>query len=274
MSTSAAPGDDIGDIFLGDQPNGGPANGDKIVIPADPPPPAPPAPTDEERKFTAKDIERIRKEEKDKLYPQFEAVKEELAAIRKQREEEEAAKKQTKAQQEAAAKAMAEEEMSARELLEARELEWDERMRKMEEELAARDALLEREREFNALQDYKAECVKANADNILPELRDLVTGNTYEEVEASVASLVERSARILEQVGQAQQQARQQMRTVSSAAPSVGPMDNEPGQQTFSAADIAAMDMQTYAKHRAKLLQAGSAARTRQVSGEGRGLFN
>lgn len=269
MSVSAAPGEDVGGL-LGDPPKP-PAPGGAITIPLDPPTPTTETqPTG--KTFSEKDIERIRKEEKDKLYPQLQSLQDEVKKLTGAQAAEAKAKEDAKAAQEASARSAAEEEMSARELLEARELEWDQRMRSMEDEIARRDALIEAERHFSELVEYRRQAVDINAENIIPELRDLVTGSTFEEVDASVASLVERSTRILEQVGAAQQQARQQMRGTSvTAPPAAGPMDQDPGYQTYTADDIRNMDMATYAKNRNKLLQAGSAARR---SGEGRGLFN
>src|SRR5437660_5876708 len=77
--------------------------------------------------FTAEDIEKARKEEKDKLYKSIEDMKGQLAAITQEKAEREKAAKEAEKQAAQAAKAKAEEELSAKELLAKKEAEWEER---------------------------------------------------------------------------------------------------------------------------------------------------
>lgn len=216
--------------------------------------------------FTEEDIARAREQEKSKLYPQVEKLREELAAFQeKDRAAQEEARMRAEAEAEAARR-QAESEMDVRSLLEQKEAEWQQRL---EEERAERErafALLERERAFQELESFRQSRLAEEADNIIPELADLVSGNTPEEIEQSIAGLKERSSRILESAQSAMQNARRDMAGTRVTAPSTGPLDIQSAQQTLTAADIAAMPFDEYVKHRSKLLGANA-------SGGGRGLF-
>lgn len=247
----------------GDPPTAPPV--DAVVIPVDPPKadpekkdPAVDPKTGEPtgKTFTQADIEKARQEEKDKLYGRIETMDEELKRIRKEREEREAAAAAEAERLAAEAKAKADEELSVRELLAQKETEWNTKFQSVEQRAAQAEALLDKERQYQTLQQYKAQRLTEEAEHIMPELADLVGGATQEEVEASIALVKDKTARILEQVVANTTQQRQQQRGVSVTAPPVGPMDNESTYQTLTADDIAAMDMQTYAQYRDKLLKA------------------
>jgi len=213
--------------------------------------------------FSEADIEKARKEEKDKLYKSLEDMKSELSALRKEREEREKAAKEEQKRLADEAKKKAEEEMSAKELLAQKEQEWEQRFMSLQQERERDQAILERERQFSALQDYRAQRMAAEADNILPELIDLVAGNSQEEIEQSIERLRERTAKIVGNVQAAQQQARREMPGTKITAPPMGPMDNQPGYETLSPDDIRSMDMATYAKRREQLLGAASQNRNK-----------
>lgn len=249
----------------GDGPTDPPApEGDVLVLPPNEPEPTP-TPTPEPtmagpggKTFSQDDIERARQEEKDKLYARLQGQEEELRKFREAQEAQAAAAADAQAKAEEAARKAAEEEMSAKELLEKRQQEWDQRFAQMEQRAAAAEAVIEQERAFQALQQYRAQRLEEEAENILPELLDLVTGTTQEEVEASLSAMKTRTANILGNVAAAQQQQRQQARGVPVTAPPVGPMDNNPEYETVTADDIRNMDMATYMKNRDRLLGAAS----------------
>lgn len=258
---------------------GGQPPGDTIQIPKEPAanggPPADPttdpvipkAADKAPRTFTVEDIEKARKEEKDKLYSRIDSMDTELKAMREEREKREAAERKAAEDAAAAQQARQAEEMSAKELLAQKEQEWNQRFSQIEAERQRSEAILEQERRLNELRSYRAERLDAEQENILPELRDLVTGNTEQEIEASLASLRERTERILGNVQAAQQQQRSGARGVPVTAPPVGPMDNQPEYETVTAEDIRNMDMTQYSKYRERLLGASSQARSN------RGLF-
>lgn len=225
-----------------------------------------PVPTAPAGQFTEADIARVRQQEKDKLYPQIEELKARVAqidAIEQQRAAAEAAR--VAAEQEAA-RVAAEADLSAKELLEQRTAEI---MARLDEEANARknaEALLQREREYQQLEAYKAAKVAENADNIIPDLIDLVGGNNPEEIDASIAGLVQRSAAILGAVQAAQQSARQELPGTRPTLPAAGPMDTNLGTTSFTPEQIAAMSANEYAQHRSRLLGSASNA-------GGKGLF-
>ncbi len=102
----------------------------------------------------------------------------------------------------------------------------------------------------------------------MPELRDLVAlGPNREDIDASIALLVERTARIVEQTRAAALGQRAAMPGVGVTQPPAGPLEMHSEQSQFSAEDIRNMDMATYLKNRDKLI--GGAA----SSSRNRGLF-
>ena len=100
----------------------------------------------------------------------------------------------------------------------------------------------------------------------MPQLIDLVNGNSVDEIEQSIAVLKEKSAGIMQDVMQASQLAKKQMVGASITAPASGPLDNDPSQQSYTPDSIRDMSMADYMKNRARLL--GDAANNR-----GQGLF-
>ena len=223
--------------------------------------------------YTAEDIAKARAQEKEKLYPVMDKMKEELAALKKEREEREALeaeRRAKRAEREAEAKKKQQEEAEAelgfKELLKKKEEELE---AKLAEERAERErafALLEKEREFTELTTYRQQRLEQERENIIPELIDLIQGNNRDEIEQSILSLKEKSARIFDSVAQASQQTRKEMVGSRITAPSSGPLDNDPAQLTNSPDDLRNMSMADYAKNRAKLL--GGASKN-----SGQGLF-
>lgn len=216
--------------------------------------------------FSVEDIEKARREEKDKLYGSMEEMKKELAELRKQREaqekkEAEAAKKAEEERQkaEAEAKKKKEEEMSFKELLAQKEAEWQQQLDSLKMERERDQEILAKERRYNELVSYRSRRLEEEQDNIMPELRDLVRlGNSEDEIEQSLEEIKERTQRILQQVTQGQQQARQQQRGTQTTAPPVGPLESQQEFQQLSNDDLKNMDINTYAKNRDRLLGAVS----------------
>lgn len=211
--------------------------------------------------FTLDDLERVRKEEKDKLYPRLEEMKTELKELRKIREEQQRQAEEEEKRLAEEAKRKEEEEMELRTLLQKKEQEWTEKFSSLQQEREQERALLDKERHYQTLIEYRRKRIDEESENLMPELRDLVTGNTEDEIEASLASLKSKTASIIEQVQQAQQGQRAQMKGVAVTAPTgIGPIENnETNYQTMTAEDIRNMDMQTYAKYRDRLKQAATA---------------
>lgn len=222
--------------------------------------------------YTADDIARARAQEKEKLYPQVEKLKEELALLKQkeaERETEEARRKEErKARDAETAKKKKEEEeaeLSAKELLVRKEQEL---MALVQEERSEREkalALLDQERKFQQLMTYRNQRIEQERDNIIPELIDMVQGGDENEIEQSISALKEKSAKIFEAVSQASVQSRKEMVGSRVTVPASGPLDNDSEQRSFSPDDISQMSLADYAKNRAKLLG--------NTNNSGQGLF-
>lgn len=218
-------------------------------------------------------IAKAREQEKNKLYPQMEKMREELSSLKKSEEEriaQEAARKEQRRQRDAEVasqkKREEDETLELRELLAKKESEWQSQLEAERTEREKAFALLEREREFQELQQYRAQRVEQERDNIIPDLIDMVQGSTQDEVEASIASLKAKSANIFDSVAQAAQASRKEMQGARITVPASGPLDNDSDSRSYSPENIAEMSLADYAKNRSKLL--GGASNNR-----GQGLF-
>jgi len=223
--------------------------------------------------YTADDLSKARAQEKEKLYPQMEKLKEEVSLLRQreqEREAEEAKRKEERKQRESELakkkKEEEEQELSAKELLARKEQELQEQIESERAERERAFALLEQERKFQSLQNYRSQRMEEERDNIIPELLTLVQGNSEDEIEQSISALKQKSAAIFESVAQANQQTRKEMAGTRITSPASGPLDNDSEQRTYSPDDINDMSLADYAKNRAKLL--GNAS-----NNSGQGLF-
>lgn len=207
--------------------------------------------TDSKAGYTEVDLKRVREQEKSKLYPQIDSLKEEINLLKKDREAQLAEAAAIAKEKEEAARKLAESEMDVRALLEKKEQEWTAQLEEIRQEGARKDALLERERQYAELTAYRNRRLAEEQDNIMPELVDLISGNSADEIENSITGLRERSSKILESAQQAMQTARRDMKGTSTTLPPT--MENNSGQQQFTADQIAAMSVTEYAKHRDRL---------------------
>jgi hypothetical protein len=217
----------------------------------------------EHKGYTEEDLKKVREQEKSKLYPQIDSLKEELAVLKKDREERMAEAERLRQEAEEDARKKAESELDTRQLLELKEKEW---AKKLEEEKLERERaflLLERERQFAEITSYRTRRVEEERESIIPELVDLISGNTPDEIEQSIASLRDRSSKILDSAQQAMQSNRREMSTTKPTLPPT--MENNSDQQQFTAEQLAAMSVTEYAKVRNKLLP--------KVGSNDRGIF-
>jgi hypothetical protein len=223
--------------------------------------------------FSADDIAKAREQEKAKLYPQMEKMREELAEtkrladeLRNKEVERQAAIEKEAAERARLQKEQEESELSAKDLLAKKEQEWTARLEQERLEREKAFALLEKERMLQELNNYRQLRVEEERDAIIPELIDLIEGSTSDEIEQSIANLKEKSARILDSAAQASANARREMAGTRVTAPASGPLDNDTEQRSYTPESLRDMSLADYAKNRAKLL--GDAAGNR-----GRGLF-
>ena len=206
--------------------------------------------------YTEVDLQRVREQEKSKLYPQIDSLKEEINLLKKDREAQLAEANRIAAEKEEEARKKAESEMDVRTLLEQKEQEWKKEIEEIRQEGARKDALLERERQYAELTAYRNRRLAEEQENIMPELVDLISGNSADEIETSITGLRERSSKILESAQQAMQSARRDMKGTSTTLPPT--MENNSGQQQFTADQIAAMSVTEYAKYRDRLFPGAS----------------
>ena len=224
------------------------------------------------RTFTEDDVEKIRQQEKDKLYKRLEdsdgrvkALEEQLTTLSTESDETRSEAARLAKAESDALRRREEEELSAKELITLRETEFDEKLKtvetewegrlaKIEEERASQEAMLEKERRYRELETYLGRRMVEEEEFIIPELRDLASGTTEEEIDNSIAILKDRSSAILESIQQSAQPSG--LRGSPVTAPPVGPMETHSEQQTLTAEDIRDMPMEQYSQMRDRLLKA------------------
>ena len=216
--------------------------------------------------FTEAQIAAAREQEKSKLYPQIENLKTEVETLRREKEEREAAEAARAAEIAEENRRLAEQEMTARELIEAQRADFAAQLADERREREAAIAMLDMERQYQELQSWKIARIEQERDSIMPELLDMVDGDSPEAIEASITSLKDRTARILDSAQQAMSATRRDMVGTRLTAPAAGPLDTNTGQRTFSPEDIKNMSLSEYQKYRNELLGSGAA-------NNGRGLF-
>jgi DNA repair exonuclease SbcCD ATPase subunit len=208
------------------------------------------------RIFTEDDVERIRREEKDKLYGRVENLSQQLETLQKEREEAERLRQEELQREQERLRQEEESAMDLRELLTKKETEWQERFSRIEQEREQDRALLETERRFQQLEQYRQDRLSQEAEYIMPELRDLVSGSSEDEIEAAISAMKDKTAGIMAQVQQSQAAFQQNQRMAAPTAPPVGPMEQQTTYETLTPEDIRSMDMETYRRHRDQLLNA------------------
>ena len=216
--------------------------------------------------YTEDDLAKVRSQEKSKLYPEIDSLKEELNSLRKEKEEE-ATRRNAEAEAEALrVKEAHESELDAKSYAELKTKELQEQLERERSERERAFALLEREKTYADLQAYRQQVLETEREAIIPELVDLIAGNTREEISASVESLKERSAKILESAQSAMQNARKEMTGTRATLPPAGPLETNSEQRNFTPQEIAAMSQNEYAKYRDRLLSP-------QARGKSSGMF-
>lgn len=216
--------------------------------------------------FTADDIEKARSQEKEKLNrkitdqgTKLNAMEAEFQALRAEREAATAAEAARQAAEAEAARKAAEDEMSLRELLAKRDEEFKQQLAQINEDRARERALLEKDRQFATLQAHIQRRISEEREKIAPELVDLVTGNTPDEVEASISVMIAKTDAIASKIGEANAALAANMRGVSTTGYAAdGPLDNQLANKTYSSEELGSMPMSVYAQNRQKLMGAAN----------------
>ena len=229
------------------------------------------APTSTPKFYTEDDLAKVRSQEKSKLYPEIEQLKNEVASLKKEREEKaarKAAKEEAQATELAAKeKAKLEKDLDAKELIKLTAKELQEQLERERQETQRAFALLERERAFAELNSYKQNLIEAERDNVMPQLWKYLEGNSPEELNASLEDLKSQTASIFEDAMSAQQAQRQSMVGTRATLPPAGALEVNSENRQFTAEDIAAMPMNEYAKYRSRLLSPAAQGKTSGLLG-------
>ena len=239
----------------------------------------PPQQQQESKTFTEDDIAAARRQEKDKLYGELDkereqrkALEERMAELQKNieafntdKEAQLAAEREAQEAAEAERRAREESEMEAKDLLAKREQEWEQRLQETEnrwaqqfeeiqQQAAAQEAMLEKERAFNALNEYKTSKIQEAGDAIMPHLHRYITGNTTEEIDASISAAMQTTSDMMEDMAQATAMQRGPRGVPATGASPTGPMENQASQQHLTSEDIRNMSMEQYEQLRPQLL--------------------
>ena len=210
--------------------------------------------------FTSEDIERVRREEKDKLYSKITSMESQLGELRSEREDRLAAEEAARLAAEDERRAIEEEKMSAKELVERVREESEARISELQNNYERDRALFEQERRLMEIDQYRQARLEQDAEYIMPELRDLVRGGNEDEIESSIQEMKIRTEAIMQNVNAAAVDQRQMQRGVAPTAPPVGPLEQASTYESLSPEDIRGMDMETYRKYRDRLIPAASQA--------------
>lgn len=221
--------------------------------------------------FTADDIAKARQQEKEKLYPEMQTMKEQLAELKKERDTKLEAEKKSREAAEKALKDQQTADTDTRTLLEQQRLEFEAKLVTLSQERDAERAVQQMERQFQELQTYKANALAATVDSIIPQLAEEVRVGqhaTTAEIDSHIARLQATSESIMQEVQAAQVAARAGMRGVPVTAPAGGPLENYTANDpVFEAANNGTLTMNDYIKNRDKLLPAASQMRQQGIYG-------
>jgi hypothetical protein len=240
-------------------PNGGPPPPANQPPANQPPPPTPPGYYSEEQ--VRERLNQARTEEREKLYGARSQEQQELADLRAWRQEQERLRQEHEAEQQRQAEEQRrqteQEELSSKDLIARREAElraeMDEQRAYFDAELARERALREKEAELTQLLTYRERAIAANAEHILPELADYISGTTQQEIDASIQQAIERTQSVLQNFRSVGQEQLRQAPGVSTRSPAVGPEAMLGGTRSFSAEEIADWSMADYMKYRSQL---------------------
>lgn len=215
-------------------------------------------------RWTDDDIAKVRQEEKDKLYGRIEDLSSQMQVFQEQQRAAEAERERLEQEAADARRLQEEGEMEVRDLLAKREKEWNDQLAERDARYEADRAVFERERQLADTELYRRDRMAQEAEFILPELREFITGNTPDEIDASIEAMKLRTESIFQNLAAAEPpQAPFQPRGAAPTAPPVGPMEQLPNYQSLTPDDIRTMDMETYKRYRDSLLAATSPANRR-----------
>jgi hypothetical protein len=188
----------------------------------------------------------------------MEEMSSQLRILQEERQAEANERQRLADEAEAARRQQEEQEMDLRTLMERREAEMRSELEQINQRYEQDRAVFDRERMLVEAAQYRMARIEQEAEFIMPELRDLVWGDTPQDIDASIEEMKNRTASI---VGNMTQQFQPQVPFRGAASPSqppLGPLEQMPSQQQLSPDDIRNMSMDDYKKYRQQLLAATS----------------
>ena len=220
--------------------------------------------------FSAEQIEKARREERDKHQRALARAKEQSDAMKAELEQLRAAQAETQKQKEAEARKEAkrrksedEKDLSAREILACREQEWEQQMAQLRHEQEQTRALVALERQHMQMETYKNSRVAEEiaAQRIAPQFKDYIGGTTQDEIEASIELAKQKSAEIAAEFQQLTAQASRYTGVSTNFGPSnIGSRDQLPEPEI----DATKLSYAEFVKNRDRLI----------VQHKDQGLFN
>lgn len=223
------------------------------------------------RYYTEADLERVREQEKNKLYDRLDKQQQMLNTFKSTVDELKAEKDARAAEVEAQQKAVAdaklraeEEKLSYQELVAKREAELTKQLEQQRLEMEDKMMLWQKEQQFLQLGAYTQRRVaeEVAAGNIIPDLAEYITGENEEQVEAAITKAKEKTDSIVK--GAQTLTAPVPPGVSPTGVPGIMSIPSGPRQPTRD--DIANMSMAEYANYRR---QQGMDRR-----GNGQGLFS
>lgn len=237
-----------------------------VPVPPLPPPAIPTHFTKEQvEEMLNAERERVRQEEKNKLYPEIESQKEALRVLTEDRDQRLAAEQEAQRQAEEAQRQAELAQLTVAERIETQVHEqgqqWEQRFAQMQEERDREKALREKEAEFNGLNEYRNQRLLAEAENIAPQLQGFVRGNTQQEIDAAIEQAKVASQDIVQEFQSRTVGLQRQLAPPPTGAPgasTLDPMSPQPQTETYSAEQLRSMSMEEYAARRNEMLNATS----------------
>ena len=156
--------------------------------------------------FTADQVEAIRQQEKDKLYQKLQKTEAQMtefkAAVDQLKADKDARDAELEKQRKAAADAQrleAESKLSAQQLIEAKQREFEEMQAKFRQDMELERAIMTKQQEVYRLQSFAQRRVAEEiaANTIIPDLVEYITGDTEGEIEAAINKAKEKTANIV-----------------------------------------------------------------------------
>lgn len=212
-----------------------------------------------------------RTEEKDKLYDRITQAEATLATFEQERQARLAAEKAAEDAERERQRLEEERSLDATQLIERVRQESAAKVQELENKIAVGEAIRLKEQEVAQLDGYRDRLLIEMGEHVMPELRDFITGNTKEEIDASFQEMINRTAAIVggfqsvmgaqpvpgvPQIASAvpQQVPLSEMRGVSSSgAFPVGPLEQGPATQTLDPGTIRNMSMEEFRANRDRL---------------------